>query len=337
MTARQARDLVTRARAGGPRSDTGPSPSAPPATGSHFVVLVKPEVMTPSAAPEAVAEAVRVLGEAEVDVRRAAVVPAGEFARRGYLLLHYPRLHRLAADGPAVLTSGARRELRSLTAATGTGDVLGAYEAMTREAALTPQALDERCREAGIHKLDSGSYASVTEPAGGPVIVLNGFLPALAEGYTGAGAAASVGLLECHSHREIDALRGEVLGALHPARAAPGSLRGALGALARSRGIAVSEGRNAVHLSAGHLEGMFQAWRYFAAADGRGIESTAFGASLAERGVPAASVAELAADRNLTEDSGETFSPHGATEGLRREDALDRVRAWATGKGLGTT
>lgn len=335
VTPRQASDLVTRARAGGPRTDTGPSSTAPPTTGSHFVVLIKPEVMTPSAAPEATAEAVRVLAEAEVDVRRAAVVPAGEFARRGYLLLHYPRLHRLAADGPAVLTSGARRELRSLMGTTGTGDVLGPYEAMTREADLTPRALDERCRDAGIHRLGSGSYASVTELTGRPVIVLNGFLPALAEGYTGSGAL--VALLECHSRREIEALRGEVLGALHPARAAPGSLRGTLGALARSRGIAVSEGRNAVHLSAGHLEGMFQAWRYFAAVDGRGIGSTAFGASLAERGVPAESVTELAADHNLTEDSGETFSPHGATEGLRREDALDHVRAWATGKGLGTT
>ncbi|MFE2523305.1 hypothetical protein ACFXEL_03645 [Streptomyces sp. NPDC059382] len=335
MTPRQAGDLVTRTRAGGPRTDTGPSSTAPPTTGSHFVVLVKPEVMTPSAAPEATAEAVRVLGEAEVDVRRAAVVPAGEFARRGYLLLHYPRLHRLAADGPAVLTSAARRELRSLMGTTGTGDVLGPYEAMTREANLAPQALDERCRDAGIHRLGSGSYASVTELDGRPVIVLNGFLPALAEGYTRSGAF--VGLLECHSGREIDALRGEVLGALHPARATPSSLRGTLGALARSRGIAVSEGRNAVHLSAGHLEGMFQVWRYFAAADGRGIESTAFGASLAERGVPAESVTELAADHNLTEDSGESFSPHGATEGLRREDALDHVRAWATGKGLETT
>ncbi|MFD3781891.1 hypothetical protein [Streptomyces sp. NPDC058612] len=335
VPARAARALVPRARATGPRTDTGPPPTAPPATGSHFVVLVKPEVMTTTGAPEAAAEAVRVLGEAEVDVRRAAVVPAGEFARRGYLLLHYPRLHRLAADGPAALTSAARRDLRSLTGATGTGDVLGAYEAMTREAALTPQALDERCRGAGIHRLGSGSYASVTVLNGRPVTVLNGFLPALAEGYTGSGAL--VALLECHSHREIEALRGEVLGALHPARAAPRSLRGALGALALSQGIDVSEGRNAVHLSAGHLEGMFQAWRYFAAADGRGIGSTAFGASLAERGVPAESVAEFADDHNLTGHSGETFSPHGATEGLRREDALDHVRAWTAGKGLGTT
>ncbi|UQX03561.1 hypothetical protein [Streptomyces sp. RerS4] len=337
MSGKGTRTLVARTRATGLRTDTGPPPTALPDTGSHFVVLLKPEVMTPAAAPDMAAEAIRVLGAQEVAVRRAAVVPAGEFAGRGYLLLHYPRLHRVAADGHRALTSAALRELRALAEASGADEVLGAYEAMTRGARLTPRALDARCRAAGIHKLGSGSYASVTELNGRLVTVLNGFLPALVEGYT-SGVGALVGLLECHSRREIGALRAEALGALCPADAAPGSLRAALGALARERGIALSQGRNAVHLSAGHLEGMFQAWRYFAATDGRGVESTGFGATLVGRGVPPAALAELAADHNLAEDSGETLSPHGATEGLGRAEALGRVENWiAGGKGPVTT
>ncbi|MCX4825208.1 nucleoside-diphosphate kinase [Streptomyces sp. NBC_01142] len=335
MTGEEARALVAGAQATGLRSGTGPPKTPAPRTGSHFVVLVKPEVMTAVRATDALAETVRVLGQGDVSVLRCAVMPAEDFAGRGYLLLHYPRLHRVAADGAEALHSGARRELGSLMTASRTADALGAYEAMTREADLSPAALEERCRGAGIHKLGSGSYASVTELNGRPVTVLNGFLPALAAGYTGPGAL--VGLLECHSHREIDELRGELLGALHPADAAPASLRGALGTLAREHGIALSEGRNAVHLSAGHLEGMLQVWRYFAALDGQGIESTAFGRSLAGRGVSLAAVAALAADHNLAEDSGETVAPHGATENLRRDAVLDRVRQWAaTGKGLGT-
>ncbi|MEU8778392.1 hypothetical protein [Streptomyces sp. NPDC048606] len=337
MSARGTRSLIARTRATGLRTDTGPPAAAAPATGSHFVVLLKPEVMTPAAAPDATEAALRVLHEGGVGVRRAAVVPAAEFAGRGYLLLHYPRLHRVAADGVEALASGARRELAALAESSGAGEVLGAYEAMTRGAGLTPKALDARCRAAGIHKLGSGSYASVTELDGGPAIVLNGFLPALAEGYA-TGATALVGLLECHSPREIEALRGELLGALHPADAAPASLRGALGALARERGIALSEGRNAVHLSAGHLEGMFQTWRYFHATDGRGVESTGFGRTLVERRVPLPAVAALAADHNLTEDGVRTLSPHGDTEGLRRDEALGRVARWARGgKGLVTT
>ncbi|WP_267242641.1 hypothetical protein [Streptomyces sp. PR69] len=335
MTGAEARALVARTRATGVRSDTGPPRTPPPETGSHFAVLVKPEVMTSAAAADALPEAVRVLGQADVSVLRCAVLPAGDFAGRGYLLLHYPRLHRVAADGAGALSSSARRELDSLMAASRIADAPGAYEAMTREADLSPAALEERCRGAGIHKLGSGSYASVTELNGRPVTVLNGFLPALAAGYTGPGAL--VGLLECHSNHEIDRLRGELLGALDPADATPASLRGTLGVLAREHGIALTEGRNAVHLSAGHLEGMFQVWRYFAALDGRGVETTAFGRSLAGHGVPPAAVAALAADRNLAGDSGETASPHGDTENLHRDRVLDRVRQWAAaGKGLGT-
>ncbi|MEU8685622.1 hypothetical protein [Streptomyces sp. NPDC048611] len=341
MSAERARALVTGARATGRRADTGPARAAAPGTGSHFAVVVKPEVMTPGFAAEALAQAVRVLGEGGVDVRRCAVLPAGDFAARGYLLLHYPRLHRVAADGAEALCSAARRELGSLLAVTAAARsaaprVLGAYEAMTREPDLPPAVLETRCRGAGIHKLGSGSYASVTEPDGHPVtVVLNGFLPALAAGYGTPGSL--VGLLECHSHREIAALRGALLGALDPAGADPVSLRGALGTAARERGIALGEGRNAVHLSAGHLEGMFQVWRYFTALDGNGVETTAFGRSLAGLGVPPAWVAELAADHNLSEDSGETLSSHGATENLGRDAALALVARWCgSGKESGT-
>ncbi|MGW0332535.1 hypothetical protein ACWD0J_11805 [Streptomyces sp. NPDC003011] len=327
MTAEDARTLVTGARATGRRTDTGRPQAPAPGTGSHFVVLVKPEVMTAARAGDALAETVRVLGGGDVRVLRGAVMPAGDFAARGYLLGHYPRLHRVAADGPRALNSSARKELTSLMSASRTAEAIGAYEAMTREADLSPQALEERCREAGIHRLGSGSYASVTALNGRRVTVLNGFLPALAAGYTAPGAL--VGLLECHSDREIEELRGELLGALHPADADRESLRGALGTLAAGHAIALSEGRNAVHLSAGHLEGMFQVWRYFTAPDGQGVESTAFGRSLAARGVSPATTAATAADHNLAEGSGETVAPHGATENLHRAAALDRVQQWA--------
>ncbi|MFD8982924.1 hypothetical protein [Streptomyces sp. NPDC059564] len=328
MTGAAARALVTAARATGQRQDTGPAPGPVPDTGTHFTVLLKPEVLTPGAAADALAQTLRVLDAGEVTVLRCALTPAADFAVRGHLHLHYPRLHRVAADGVHALTSGARRELGALMADSGAREALGALDAMTRDPDLTPPALEERCRKAGIHKLGSGSYASVTELHGRPVTVLNGFLPALTSGY--ADPTALVGLLECHSPREIADLRARLLGALHPATAAPASLRGALGArVGRQHGIPLSEGRNGVHLSAGHLEGMFQAWRYFAAADGRGVGSTPLGRALARDGVPVEAVERLAADPNLTEDSGETVAPHGATEDLRRDEVLDRVRLWA--------
>ncbi|MGW6459212.1 hypothetical protein ACWF94_25365, partial [Streptomyces sp. NPDC055078] len=146
MTGAHTRALVAEVRHRGLRRDTGPPPEPAPDAGTHFVVLVKPEVLTATGAADAMAEVVRVLGEGDATVLRCALMPAGDFGRRGCPLLHYPRLHRVAADGVRALCSGARRELGVLTGASGTAGVLGAFEAMTYEWELSPATLEDRCR-----------------------------------------------------------------------------------------------------------------------------------------------------------------------------------------------
>ncbi|WP_189218537.1 MULTISPECIES: hypothetical protein [Streptomyces] len=331
MTPEEVRALPAAALDTRRRADSGRPPAPAPEGGSHVAVVVKPEVMTAPHAAGMLAAAVGALGRQGVSVLRCAVVPAADFAARGDLLLHYPRLHRVAADGVAALTSGARGALDALRDRTGVRDVLPAYVAMAH-GDLSPRALEDRCREAGIHKLGSGSYASVTEVGGRPAVVLNGFLPALDQGYRTPDAL--VGLLECHSGRPVAELRDEVLGELHPFRAAPGSLRGTLGALAREHGTVLSEGRNAVHLSAGHLEGMFQNWRYFAAKDGDGLDRTPLGRTLARAGVDLEAAAALATDPGVTDGTGRTLSPHGATENLDREEVVRLVAEWTTKREL---
>ena len=120
-------------------------------------------------------------------------------------------------------------------------------------------------------------------------------------------------------------MRRDVLGELHPLHAAPGTLRGELGTLARDHGVEVNEGRNTVHLSAGHLEGMFQVQRYF----GDGVEHTPLGTALAAEGVDPAFVASLATDPDLSDGTGDTVSPHGATENLNRDEVVTLVHRWA--------
>ncbi|GAA2279082.1 hypothetical protein GCM10010415_54310 [Streptomyces atrovirens] len=331
VTPQEVRALTAAALDTRRRADSGRPQAPAPEGGSHVAVVVKPEVMAAPHAAGMSTAAVEALGRQGVSVLRCAVVPAADFAARGDLLLHYPRLHRVAVDGAAALTFGARRELDALREGTGVHDVLPAYVAMAHDG-LSPRALEDRCREAGINKLGSGSYASVTEVGGRPTVVLNGFLPALDQGYRTPNAL--VGLLECHSERPVAELRDEVLGELHPFQAAPGSLRGALGALAREHGIELSEGRNAVHLSAGHLEGMFQNWRYFTAGDGDGLDGTSFGRALGRAGVDLGAVAALATDPDVTDGTGRTLSPHGATENLDRDEAVRLVGRWTTTKEL---
>ncbi|GAA4955221.1 hypothetical protein GCM10023238_22300 [Streptomyces heliomycini] len=259
------------------------------------------------------AAAVEALGRQGVTVLRCAVVPAADFAARGDLLLHYPRLHRVAVDGVAALTSGARRELDALREEAGVRDVLPAYVAMAH-GGLSPRALEDRCREAGINKLGSGSYASVTEVGGRPTVVLNGFLPALDQG-----TAPRTPRSACWSATASDPWRSCVTrcsarctrSTPHPDRCGAPS-----GPSPREHGIELSEGRNAVHLSAGHLEGMFQNWRYFTAGDGDGLDGTSFGRALVRAGVDLDAVAALATDPDVTDGAGRTLSPHGATENL---------------------
>ncbi|MET7641169.1 hypothetical protein [Streptomyces sp. NPDC005438] len=328
MTGEHVRALLSEVARTERRQDTGPPSDAVPDGGSHFVTMVKPEVMTGTAAQAVLTEVLRVLAEGEATARRCVLVPARDFAQRGGLLLHYPRLHRVAADGTQALTTAAHGELATLQGETGATEVLGAFEALAHDAHLTPTTLDERFRERGVHRLGSGSYAAPVEVNGCLVTVLNGFLPALAAGY--GAPSALVALIECHSSREIADLRSGLLGTLDPTAAEPGSLRGAVHLAAEREGIRLSEGSNGVHLSAGHLEAMFQVWRYFSAADGAGMEATALGRSLEGRGVPASTVTALATDQNLRESSGEQVSPHGATENLRRDEVLDRVGQWTS-------
>lgn len=328
VSGERVRALAAEARRTGSRRDTGPLTAPAPDGGTHFVTLVKPEVLAADDVADTMAETARVLGEAETAILRCAVMPAKDFARRGHLFLHYPRLHRVAADGERALCSGARRALGALASSVAADGVLSAYEAMTFDADLTPAVLEDRCRVAGIHKLGSGSYASVIKTDRRRLVVLNGFLPALYTGYLA--SSTFVGMLECHSHEEIAALRSGLLGALHPAEAAPGSLRGALGAFARQRhGLALSEGRNGVHLSAGHLEAMFQVWRYFGAADGQAMGDTPFGRSLTGNGVPEDFLTGLLSDHNLVTEDGDTVSPHGATENLSRDEVVGLLSRWA--------
>jgi hypothetical protein len=355
VTAARARQLLDGVHRTGLRHDTGPPPRPAPETGTHFAVLLKPELLATATAADALTGTLRVLRANGTEVRRCALLPARDFAAAGRLLLHYPRLHRVAADGAPALCTAARRELAALTgpapdggpddgpdggprgnpAGSAAGPVLGAYEALSHEPDLTPAELEHRCRRAGITKLGPGSYASAVKAGGRVLTVLNGFLPALAASWQR--SASAVGILECHSPREVAELRAGLLGDLHPGRAAPDTLRGAAGAVAAQHGISLSEGRNGVHLSAGHLEGMFQVWRYFAAADGRDTGATALGRTLAALGVTPAALAPLATDPGIPDGPGETVSPYGVTENLARAEAVALVRHWTGRAGPGRT
>ncbi|PRY37508.1 hypothetical protein [Umezawaea tangerina] len=327
IDANAVRAVAEGASLGRQRRDTG-AVATPADERTHFVTLVKPELLTAASAAEVLTGIREVLAGGGVEMTRCAVMPADDYLAHGYLLRHYPRLHRVAADGTDALTSDARVRLDQVLAEWAVDGAQGAYPALAAHPHVDPAALEAMVSAAGVRKLGSGSYVSALDLGAGTVAVLNGFLPALVRGY--ADATRLVAFFECRGERAIADLRQNLLGTVDPATAAPGTLRGTAAELADHVGARLSASYNGVHLSAGHLEGMFQAWAYFAAHDGDGLGATSLGRSLAEREVPAALVHRLATDQNLVDGTG-TCAPHGATENLARHEVVDLVGRWAAG------
>lgn len=331
VTAEDLTRLVEQARSSGARRSWG---TPVPTTGSttHFAVLVKPELLAGAAAGDVLRGVGDVLTAQGVSVGRGVAETAAGFLSRGRLMRHYPRLHRVAAGGATELCAEAVGELDRFVARHGLdrSAAVGAFEAFVLEPDLDAAGLDERVRAAGITKLGPGSYVAPAELGGRTRALLNGFLPALQAGY--AAPDALVAVLECASEREVADLRHNLLGPLHPGEAPAGTLRGLAASLQeRTGGPPLSEGRNGIHLSAGHLEGMFQVWHYFGAADGQDLSDTAFGQAACRRGLESRSLGALALDPNVPDGRGAQLSPFGRTENLTLAEVLDRTADWIAG------
>lgn len=296
--------------------------TAVPAPRSHFVLVLKPEVLSTARLDRVVEIVIRVLAESGVELRRAAVYRSVDYLDRGWLWAHYPRLHRIGHDGAAALDPQASATLAGVLEGGPAASVVSAFQMLRLDPGITPQNLDAACRRHGIAKLAPGSYVSRIPTPAGDRMVLNGFLPALIDAYRS--PQGMVAVVECVSSDEIGDVRTRVLGPLDPGTAAPTTLRGALGAACPELGLPpLTPGSNGVHVSPGLVEGMFHAWRHFLAGHGYGLETTMLGAHLAAGGVPLDRLALLETDPVITLGDGRTDSVDGATEGLD----LDTVTA----------
>lgn len=295
-----------------------------------YVILVKPELL-PREQVVATLDAVEELVEARGDrVLGRRLTRADLFLRLGFLAHHYPRLTRVARYGPAMLDAQASASLDRLCVETGAVKVLDAYTALRDPRFSTPAELDHACRRAGIVKLSTGSYASaIDDPqAAGPVVVLNGFVPALEQGYRDPDRYVAAVL--CGGSDDIPYLRSAVLGDLDPGAAQPGTLR-ALGYSLRAAagGAPLAAGTNGIHLSAGHLEALFQQELYFGPAAAELTADTGFRKRLRAAGITEQALVPLRHDPNRRVLSRER-SPYELTEEVDGEAACRVVASLVT-------
>lgn len=321
--ARGARESLRLSR----RVDGGES-SPVPAGHSRFVTMVKPEAVAPGWAAATLGAVLAGLDAGGVQVHRWAVEPASRFLARGMLARHYPRLHRIAAEGTSALCDSAHERLTSFCAEGGleVHEALTPYDAFVLDADLDPAALEASLRDAGVEKLGPGSYVSAVLVGGRRRPVLNGFVPMMGERHRVRDSGVAV--VECTSEREIADLRDHVLGTLDPASAARGTLRSRVAeAVADGGGEPLSEGRNGVHLSAGHLEGVFQAWHYIGAPCGEDLDVSVLAPGLSGP-FDRSRVLSLTTDPNLLVGDGSSISPFGVTEGLPRDRVAELLSTW---------
>lgn len=135
--------------------------------------------------------------------------------------------------------------------------VYGGHEFWQAHPNYTPASLDELWSTKKSARVRSGYYVAAYEADGEKFVLVNGFHPVQLEHFTA--ADHRIVLMLIHSDTDWSALRGDLIGATAPEKAAAGSIRGMLYADPGKYGFeTVGAGNNGVHLSAGPYEGVFE-------------------------------------------------------------------------------
>jgi hypothetical protein len=306
-------------------------------TTNEYCLFLKPELT--EVAPEVFAKAAQLIDQHLQDfgqqVVMAAALEAAYIGRHRIAEQHYGVINQVSEQGERALSQEAREKLAAdfPDVKAGRYQLLGGHEFLRRYPFFTPEALAVFHDNLENHKLAPGTHCVKAVVRGAQVLLFNGFHPEQLLYFTTPGTVILA--LIVRSRASWKSIRQELAGATNPARAAAGSIRGALYQRRQELGLAeVSSGRNGVHVSAGPLEGMVEVCRYVSNFDdpARVIqpEDTTFGWLLRRSGFDAAAVRRLAGNPTV-EHGGRRVSLFDLTEELDAAPALERIREAAFG------
>ena len=250
-------------------------------------------------------------------------------ARHRLIEKHYGLINHYSRLGLAGLSARDRGKFDEWQRRSGNVDlqVLGAHQLLQRD--LTVSADDLlRWHDGSKEKLRvaNGAYMAVRSMNGANVGVLNGFHPAQLRHFYHSSAPILAFTLVTRS--PWAALRSEMVGGTDPAKAVLGSIRRQLsddpGPFQLSD---VSSARNAVHLSAGPIEGAAEIRRYFQDWDATNPYAleTNFSSLLKQSGLVDEQVNSLFANKPLNSAMDIIKDPFSCTEGLDTLPALSLI------------
>ena len=299
----------------------------------ELVFFIKPELLLRDADIK-LAAVLEFLDErlAAYDIRLGslAALAAKYLETHGIMQAHYGVINKVSREGADAISDDAQKKLRAAFGARLESGVptLGGHQILERFSDLTPASLNALWEHTPSTKLAGGTYAVEIDVRGEPIVALNGFHPDQIEHFVGPGRRIVVATVR--TRRTWAALRGDLIGATNPAKAAPGSIRASLLARRAEFGLGeVNQGFNGVHLSAGPLEGLVELVRFAsdrAAGTSLSPQETCFGRLLAAAGFSAQRVQALMANPDLNVD-GQQISAFDLTEEMDAAEAVQALNA----------
>lgn len=299
---------------------------------NELCLFLKPELT--AVAPEVFAKTARLIDQHlerfGQDVVMATALEASYIRRHRIAEQHYGVINLVSERGAPALSQEAKEKLAAdfPQAEAGNYQLLGGHEFLRRYPFFTPEALAVFHDNLENHKLAPGTHCVKAVVRGTQVLLFNGFHPEQLLYFTTPGTVILA--LIVRSKLGWKSIRQELAGATNPARAAAGSIRGALYERRQELGLAeVSSGRNGVHVSAGPVEGMVEVGRYVSNFDepGKTIppEATTFGRLLLRSGFDQDAVRRLA-ENPTVEHAGRRVPLFDLTEEVDAAEALALIR-----------
>ena len=297
---------------------------------NELLMFVKPEIteLGPRA-EKALGYIEQRLGQWDCHIGALMLLGPAYMARHRLIEKHYGLINYYSRLGLAGLSARDRLKFDEWQRHSGNEGlhVLGAHQLLQRDPNVSADDLlrwhdgsKERVRVA------NGAYMAIHSMNGTAVGVINGFHPAQLRHFYQSSAPIVAFTLVTRS--PWAALRSEMVGATDPAKAVPGSMRRHFNDAPGPFHLAdVDTARNAVHLSAGPIEGAAEIRRYFQDWDVVGAKAleTNFSRLLKQNGLTDGAVTSLLANKPLNSATEIIKDPFSSTEGLDTFPALSLI------------
>lgn len=293
---------------------------------NELVLFTKPEVFLVSKTDQSekiVNLVLNKIGEFDARVEGIAVVGGRVLEEMEIMSRHYGFINVLSRSASKMLNADDKKKIEDALGASVSGyDILGGHEYLKQYPQETGSDLDRLWFGEKSEKIRSGFYVRSVKKDGRNIVLVNGFHPEQLSHFTN--PSHKIVLMLLHSNTDWSTLKNEMVGATFPEKAASESIRGTLYAHPKEYGFeSVTIANNAVHLSAGPFEGMFEIVNFFGKIMGLDLQKQP---PLTLRRMLEAGIdyenAVKALDNPLITRSGKTVDLFTATEDMNTDDAV---------------